>query len=226
MLEQMLGLHPDIAPRGELPHWRDAAAALPASYLRGDGPWYAHLDRFSETILDRVGTTVLKQFEAGGSAKRIIDKNPSNFAHLPLIGMAWPNVRVLHCVRDPLDTGWSCFRQQFSSRLPWATSLESIGYWIRAERRLMAHWRAVLPIPILTVKYEALVESPDAVLRAVTAFLGVGWCDEVLRPELSARAVATASYGEVKDPVHRRSVGRAAPYRAHLGRLEAALQGA
>jgi hypothetical protein len=43
------------------------------------------------------------------SASRITDKFPLNFIHLGLIVTLFPDARIVHCRRDPLDTGLSCY---------------------------------------------------------------------------------------------------------------------
>ena len=42
-------------------------------------------------------------------AARITDKMPYNFRHLGFIQLLFPKARIIHCMRDPLDTCLSCF---------------------------------------------------------------------------------------------------------------------
>ena len=44
---------------------------------------------------------------------RIIDKMPANFRYAGLIRMALPQARIIHTVRDPVDTCLSCFAIPF-----------------------------------------------------------------------------------------------------------------
>jgi tetratricopeptide (TPR) repeat protein len=213
LLEQALARHPQVTAGGELEDLRDLAREAWA------GP-------ITATRLDPLAQRYLAHLAAlGPGAARVTDKMPHNYLHLGLAALLLPQARVLHCVRDPVDTCWSCFRQPFGAGLAYTTNLAWLGAYHRAYEELMAHWRQALPLPMLPVRYEALVAEPEPVLREVLAFLGLSWEPACLRPERAERVAATRSQAEVQRPIHRESVGRAEAYRAHLGPLVAALQG-
>ena len=87
--------------------------------------------------------------ESGGiapGALRPVDKNPLNFLHLGLISLVFPEARILHCVRDPLDTCLSVYFQHFAHvRNNYAYDLDDIAFFYTQYAELMAHWRDVLP---------------------------------------------------------------------------------
>jgi hypothetical protein len=77
----------------------------------------------------------------------------------------------------------------------------------------------VLPLQVMTVRYEQLVEDPEGMSRRLLDFLGVDWAPEVLRFHENQRTVRTSSYAEVRRPIYRTSVGRAERYAHRLGPL-------
>jgi hypothetical protein len=81
----------------------------------------------------------------------------------------------------------------------------------------MAHWREVLPIPLLDVSYEDLVANQEVVSREMIAFLGLEWDSRCLRFHKNRRAVCTASKLQVRQPIYATSVGR---WRRFAGRLQ------
>ncbi len=87
-------------------------------------------------------------------ARRVVDKMPMNFMQLGLIALVFPRARIIHCLREPLDTCLSCYFENFHQDQRFATRLESLGHFHRQYERLMDHWRAVLPQPMLDVRYE------------------------------------------------------------------------
>ena len=89
--------------------------------------------------------------------------------------------------------------------------------------RIMAHWRAVLPCPMLTVDYETLVADLEGGSRRLIDFLGLPWEDRVLRFHETDRAVHTASKWQVRQPVYTGSVGRWRRYAEQLEPLRAVL---
>lgn len=114
----------------------------------------------------------------------------------------------------------------FTEPTGFARDLAHLGAYYRDYRRLMAHWREVLPLPVLDVDYEALVGGQEEQSRRMVAFLGLDWEPACLEFHRSARPVLTASAEQVRKPIHAGSIGRARAYQAHLGPLIAALDGA
>ena len=219
LIERILSRHPHIAAAGELDTWRLQVVDLARRWQLVPGDiWYRHVDRLTAPLLDELGATyngVLDDF-AGPGTKLVVDKMPHNVFQLPLAALALPGTIVVHAVRDPEDTGWSCFRQNFTDGLAWSTRLDSIGLYIRAEREAMAHWRQVLDVPVVTVRYEDLTADPRAALEPVLAAGELAWDDHMLVTRSEEPYMATASYQEVRRPLYRTSVGRAQNYAAHL----------
>ena len=81
---------------------------------------------------------------------------------------------------------------------------------------MMAHWRAVLPLAILEVDYEALVSDPEPQIRRIIDFCGLDWDDACLAPQDIVRPVDTPSSWQVRQPISARSVGRWKRYERHL----------
>jgi len=225
LIEQMLAAHPDLAGAGELAYWRLQAVELAQRWqLDAADVWYRHLDRLTVGLLDELAAGYRAELARRARGEPVVvDKMPQNVFQVPLAALALPGTVVVHAVRDPLDTGWSCFRQNFTDGLAWSTDLRDIGLYVRAEREAMAHWKRVLDVPIVTVRYEELTDDPEAALTPVLAAVGRRWDPAMLRFHRSDRYVATASYDQVRRPLSRKGVGRAAPYRAHLAPLVAVL---
>jgi len=172
----------------------------------------------AETYLDRLRGR-------SAAASRITDKLPDNFMRLGLIATLFPKARVVHCRRDPMDTCFSCYAQSFADDVPWAWDLESLGQYYRQYARLMEHWRAVLPNPVLEFVYEDVVENSERASRALVEFVGLSWEEACLEPHKADRPVQTASALQVRQPIYKESVGRWRPYESHLEPLRAALEG-
>jgi len=119
-------------------------------------------------------------------------------------------------VRDPRDTCLSCFTQDFGAAHAYSYKLEFLAEYYRLYQRLITHWEAVLPIPLFTVHYENLVADQEGVSRALIAHCGLEWKAACLDFHTSRRRVATASHGQVRQPLYNRSIGKWKHYRRHL----------
>jgi hypothetical protein len=143
-----------------------------------------------------------------------------------MIRLALPNATVIHCVRDPLDTCVSIYKNYFGAGgLTYAYDLGELGHYHRLYQRLMRHWHAVLPGFVHDVSYEALVADQESETRRLLAACGLDYRAEVLDFHTTARPVHTASAAQVRSPISAASVGIAARYGALLDPLRAALEG-
>src|SRR4029434_7871276 len=105
-------------------------------------------------------------------ATAITEKNPWNFDALGMIFELFPDARVIHVRRDPVETGLSIFRNEFPKFASFATRLSDIGHYYGEYARLMSHWESVLPGRFITVQYEDLVAGFDDDAPRLVAFCG------------------------------------------------------
>ena len=225
LVEQILATHPWTYGAGELEAVRRVAVSI-AFRIGVDDPYPRSLAAVDSRTLDAMAGWYLEQLDqVAGGAIRVVDKMPFNFLHLGLISMLFPKARIIHCVRDPLDTAISCFFQNFSASYAFTNSLETLGCYYRDYQRLMRHWHEVLPISMLDLRYEQLVATPEASIRQLVDFLGLEWDERCLAFHENPRLVTTASYDQVRRPIYTESVGRARRFKGQLGPLEAAIFG-
>ena len=152
------------------------------------------------------------------------DKLPSNFLNLGFICRALPQARILHLVRDPVETCFSNLRELFSDANPYSYDQRELADYFLQYRRLMAHWHDALPGRVLDVPYADLVRDTAGTMRAVSAFCGIEYRDAMQDPRNSRRSVATASAIQVREGVTRRERPKWAPYAQQLAPLIAALR--
>lgn len=224
LLERILGRHPSVENAGELD---DMALQL---------RWCA--DRFSKSYVDaglfnaasrvdfaELGARYLDHAQWRANARpRFTDKMPLNFLHVGFIARALPNARILHMVRNPMDTCLSNLRELFAEAYPYSYVLDEVAAHYGRYRRLMAHWHACLPGRILDVSYEALATEPVPATRRILDFCGLQWHAECVDIEGNLSPVSTASSAQVRQAIHSRSVERWRAYAAPLEPLRQRLQ--
>ncbi|MFQ5783636.1 MAG: sulfotransferase [Alphaproteobacteria bacterium] len=223
LTEQILASHPAVFGGGELADIPQIIEALGGGL--GDGASYPEfLTAVEGDALDAAAAAHLERLRAlGGGALRVTDKLPYNFHHLGVIARMFPGARVVHCMRDPLDTCVSCYFQNFRRGNAQTYRQEHLGAYYRDYERLMRYWRETLDIPILDLRYEDLVADLEGQSRKLVAFVGLDWDPQCLRFYESKRIVNTASYDQVRRPIYRGSIGRWRRFESHLGPLKDAL---
>jgi tetratricopeptide (TPR) repeat protein len=220
LVEQILSSHSDVVGAGEL----DDVASI-AARLAG-GRKHLPLYEWRRSDVTREATNYVKKLgDVGVTAWRVVDKMPGNMQWLGHIAVLFPRARVIICRRDPRDVCLSCYFQHFGDKLSWSTDLGDLAAYAQSFDRLAAHWRSALPIRMLEVQYEDLVNDLETGSRRIIDFLGLEWDPACLSFHETERTVMTASQWQVRQPLYTSSVGRWRLYRKHLGPLLDGLRG-
>ena len=156
-------------------------------------------------------------------ADRVTDKTPGNFHYIGMIQAMLPGAKIVNCVRDPLDTCFSCYQNYFAGGVAYGYDLSELGTYYRLYVDLMDHWRTTLPGLVYDLCYEELLDNQESETRKLLDFCGLKWEEGCLEFHLTERPVQTASVIQVRRPVYKSSVGRAARYAVHLAPLRDAL---
>lgn len=222
LTEQILASHPQVFGAGELRLARDSFEAL-AGVSETRPPLRVLLDDLGPQTARSLARRHLDALEAlSGSADRVVDKMPENLLYLGLIATLFPRARLIHCRRDLRDVALSCWMTNFT-QLRWASNPLHIASRFAQAERLLAHWKRVLPIAILEVDYETMVDDLPSVARALVAWCGLDWNPACLEFHTTRRPVRTPSASQVRKPVYRSSIGRWKNYEPFLRPLFAPL---
>jgi tetratricopeptide (TPR) repeat protein len=239
LIEQVLASHGAIHGGGELAFFGDEiirASLMPVfdtalSARRRENLHAKHERAFPEFIsatpasLQGAGGEYIKRIrELAPTASHITDKMPTNFQYVGLIHALLPNARLIHVVRDPVETCFSCFSRLFAVGHGHTYDLGELGRYYRAYARLMRHWRETLPAgAMLEVRYEDVVSDLDGQVRRLVAYCGLEWDPACLAFHQTDRPVRTASAAQVRQPIYTASLARSARYSRFLGPLINAL---
>ncbi|MGH6933161.1 MAG: sulfotransferase, partial [Dongiaceae bacterium] len=222
LVEQILASHPRVHGAGEIGLLRTVLEGL---QIRPD-PLLSDTIRsgpFADELRRRGADYVARLKALDPEARRITDKRPNNFTLVGAIHLVLPRAAIVFCRRDLRDVCLSCYQTLFMYGHAWSYDLTELGRHAAAFARLMEHWRQVLPGRILELDYEALVAEPEAQARRLVAHCGLDWDERCSDFHRTKRAVRTASIGQVRQPIHRRSVGRWRRFERDLAPLFEAL---
>jgi tetratricopeptide (TPR) repeat protein len=222
LVEQILANHPGVQTWGERRDIARYVVELPQR-LGGGSEYPECLDKLTPAAAMQLAQAYLSRLPTTTNCLRAVDRTSLNFRHLGLIALLFPNAKIIHCKRHPLDTCLSAYFQYFREGYPYVHDLFNLGQFYREYERLMEHWRKVLPLAIHEVNYEDLVRNPESTSRKLVQFCGLDWTAECLRFYQSNRPVQGASCWQVRQPIYRRSLGRWKHYERFLGPLKESL---
>ncbi len=225
LVEQILASHPSVYGAGELIVVPQTFAAVPTVLGRPEQPLDC-MPQLDAAAIARLATRHLEALRAidGGRAERIVDKAPSTYQFLGFLRALFPNAALIHCRRNLRDVAVSCWITDFE-HVSWSHDPEHIATHFRQYRRVMDHWRGVLPGVIHDVEYEATVADVEAVARRLVAACDLAWDPVCLEFYRTRRPVRTSSAGQVRQPIYRQSVERWKHYERELADLFAQLPG-
>jgi tetratricopeptide (TPR) repeat protein len=211
LVEQILSSHSQVFAAGELQNFPLQVKRLTRSTAAG----LLDLDTFEKSPqleMSRLGSAYIESTRPRtGHTAHFIDKLPLNFLYLGLIRRALPNAKIVCLRRDPMDTCLSNYRQIFAGNFRhyhYNLDLLDCGRYYIEFDRTMRHWHDLMPGRIFEVHYEALVESPEPVARALLDHCGLTWEDECLSFHQRKTSVATPSAVQVRQSIYTSSVNR------------------
>jgi len=224
LLERILGNHPHVASAGELTdlprqlRWvadRHGHALLDPALL-------ADLDAFDYAALGR-RYLEQSQWRAQGRAY-YVDKLPPNFQLMGCIRRALPQAKIIHMQRDPMDLCFSNYRALFGDTYAYSYDFASLAHHHRQYRRLMQHWREVMPEGFLDLSYAQLVQDTEGACRALLDYCGLPFAPECLDHTRNPASVATLSSAQVREPINTRGLGEWRRYAKQLQPLQALVE--
>ena len=218
LLEQVLAAHPDIEALEE----RDTL--IDATNDAIDTP--QGLDRFAalgEAELERYRALYWRRAEEAGATLKhpvFVDKMPLNSVLLCLIAKLFPSAKILFAVRDPRDVVFSCFRRRFamSAAMFELTTLEGAARFYDAVMALAEIYRRQLPLDILDLRHEDMLNDFDTETTRVCSFLNIGWREEMrgFATQMRIREIDTPSAAQVARGLSKDGAGQWRRYREQL----------
>ncbi len=208
LTEQILAGHPQVAGIGE--------CSLTGQMLRRRSPTSLtseDMDSYAKEYLDLIDQRV------GPEPTRVIDKHIGAERTLGFNSRLFPRAKVIHCLRDPVDSCLSSYFQNFGVNVPYSRDLAQLGKQYVAHRRVMDHWYEVLDLEIMQSSYEELVDDAEPRARALVKHVGLAFDEGCLKFHESRGHIATASSVQVRQPIYKTSRQRWLNYKKHLGPL-------
>lgn len=221
LVEQIIASHPQAYGAEELSNLM-TVCTVPGMEAGPEYPEYM-ADLTSEQISQMAENYLAAYPDGATDAIKVVDKTPGNALWLGIIALMFPNATIIHCDRDPIDTCWSCYSQNFFSDVIYACDFDNLATYHALHSRAMAHWRSMFPGKIVDIRYEDLVANPEAVIPQIIAACGLDWDDRCMAFHQHQRSVNTTSLWQVRQPLFTSSVSKWKKFEAHLAPLIAAL---
>ena len=236
LIERILCSHSAVRAGGELPFLAELRK-LATDLLPSPQPFPEHLAQ-SWTADRQYAATLFRDFylaraahhglvnsgPGGGSHAFFTDKMPFNEMYLPLLRMAFPQAKIVHVVRHPLDVCVSMMANPMTHGFNCGYRIEDITHHLAALFDLLEHYRSQMDLGEHVLRYESLVADQNTQTRKLLDYLGLPFEQACLSFHRNPRSAPT-----VTEKLNDRSINRhehyarqLQPYASRLGRMMAA----
>lgn len=207
LIEQILASHKNIYGAGEL---KILDEIIQDAHKTSNLPFTTWISQLTDDEFQILGKKYLdKTWELAPDKNFIIDKMPGNSFYVGMIYRMLPNAKVIHAMRDPMDSCFSCFTHLFKDTMLFAYDLQTLGHYYQLYIQTMLYWQTVLPKTfIFDLPYEQMVADHELYSKKLLAFIGLAWDPNCLYFYKNNRAVKTASLTQVRKPIYKSSLAR------------------
>ena len=126
LIEQILASHSTIEGGGELFSLGNIVNGL-SQGSNSDLHYPFCVTKLSQNDLQLLAHSYLESVKEAVQPGRFTDKMPHNFLFIGLIYQLFPNAKIIHSLRDPIDTCFACYRTLFSQGHDFSYSLDDVG---------------------------------------------------------------------------------------------------
>jgi len=182
LLESILSLNPEVKDLGEV-------FFLEESLQKADD------------LLEVKNLYSEKVMLLNSDKKIFTDKNLFNFLYCPIIYKLFPNARIIHCTRNPLDNILSIYRTNFLNQ-SFSSSLSDIADLYLYQMKLMNEYKDKFGSMIYSYDHDKVVKNPHDNIQCLINWLGWEWSEKYLSPHKSKRSVFTASSAQVRKKIN------------------------
>ena len=186
LLENILSLNSNVVDMGEVDFLEESIKEI----------------KDIKDVFNSYKNRINNKFQA---ASYFTDKNLFNFIYCPIIYRYFPNAKIIHCMRNPLDNILSMYRTNFRNQ-SFTYSLTDIAKLYVYHFNVMHEYKRLYGEIIFEYNYEKLVKNPNEEIPKIINWLGWEWAEAYLAPHKNKRKVFTASSSQVRKKIYASSI--------------------
>lgn len=218
LIEQILASHEEIYGAGELTILDEV---INEARHAANMPFNTWVQQLTDEQFATLGEEYLNRtWQLAPDKQFIVDKMPGNCFYIGMIYRMLSNAKIIHAIRDPMDSCFSCFTHLFKDSMLFAYDQTALGIYYTLYAKTMQHWHAVLPDnTIFNLSYEEMISNHEALSKQLIEYIGLPWDPKCLQFYKNNRVVKTASLMQVRQPIYKTSVQRWRHYADELAPL-------
>ena len=219
LTEQIISSHKNVYGAGELNFLTDAIHKF---ILKDNEFIYKNINKAEYESLSKIQEFYLEEINIFPQENiYITDKAPLNFRWIGFIKVLFPNSKIIHCVREPMDICFSNYKNAFSANsLGFSYNLNNLGNFFNLYKDLIKFWDKIFKDDIYTLNYENLINNQQTETKRLLEYCDLEWDENCMKPHENKKNVATASIAQVRSPIYKTSIKKWQNYSTQLEKLQ------
>lgn len=218
LVEQIISSHTHVYGAGELSFLENS---IKKNLIKDNNFISSSINSFNLENLNNVKNDYLDGIKTFDHKEKIItDKAPLNFRWIGFIKILFPNSKIIHCEREPMDVCFSNYKNSFGSNaLSYCYNLENLGSYYNLYKNLMIFWHNIFPDGIYNLSYENLTQNQELETKKLIKFCDLNWEKDCLSPHKNKNKISTASLAQARKPIYKTSINKWKNYSKYLENL-------
>ncbi len=219
LLEQIISSHSEVYGAGELVYLQQV---IKKNFFKDQKLDKQKITESKSLKKNIISSEYLDHFNIYNIDKNIItDKAPQNFRWLGFIKLFFPNSKIIHCYRNPLDNCLSLFKNSFaSSMMNWSNDSNDIANYYNLYLEMMSFWKTKISNFIFDVEYESLVKNKEEEIKKILKFCDLSWDEKCLNPDKNSKTpIKTVSVAQARQPIYKSSLNSNINFNEHLSEM-------
>jgi len=218
LTEQIISSHKNVFGGGEIIYLNDIIQDL---FIKNNE---VNLKIKSEEIKKAQYEYLSKISVINKKVNNFTDKAPLNFRWIGFILDLFPNSKIIHCKRDPIENCWSIFKNNFDGNLNFSNSLTDLGKYYNLYLDIMNFWKSKYNKKIYDLSYEKLVSNPEYEIKKLIDYCGIGWDPNCLKHHENKKTIKTVSFAQARKPIYTSSIKLSTAYDEYLSDLKLSIK--
>ena len=205
LVQQILSSHPKVFGMGESNQLSNLVAGY---FFEESGFLKKDLYSYNPMNFNKIGDGYIRNLrQFSENIRHILVKDLLNFKWLGFIKLIFPNAKIIHCVRNPMDTCVSLFKNYFVGGVDFSYNLIEMGEYYNLYREVMLFWDNILPNYYANIYYEELINDPKKQIEKLLNVCNLEWNENCMQFYNNKHFMSTGSNSiNIHQPIYKTSM--------------------
>ena len=205
LVQQILSSHPEVFGVGESNQFSNTINHF---FFKENGSLKENLYDCDATNFYKIGQDYIQKMrQLSPNGRYILVKDLLNFTWLGFIKLIFPNAKIVHCVRNPIDNCVSLFKNYFVGGVDFSYNLVELGEYYNLYKDVMMFWGNILPNYYVNIFYEELINDPKKQIEKLLNVCNLEWNENCMKFYNNKHFMSTGSNSiNVHQPLYKKSM--------------------